>query len=110
MFHLLLCLLPLYSSQLTPNTTSDERNGFLPANESFVFDVDCGPVTNATCNAIKEDLATVGNLIANELYFAVPVCVCVDLVNEYFSEMDSGSIIPSEIATITWETMSCKLY
>lgn len=57
------------------------REGFLTSSKSFNFRIECGPWNNATCQAAKDDLMVVGNLIASELFFKVPVNVCVNVAD-----------------------------
>ena len=106
---LILTIFPLYSAQSTRDTASNNRNGFLPANESFVFNLKCPRYSLVNCTAVKVDLETVGSLIANELYFKVPVSVCVNMDIRFFSLNKNGAPrYPSQVVKLTMGRMACK--
>ena len=56
------------------------RQGYLPANESFVFHMNCHPVywNTTRCNAAKVALQEIGTLIGQQLLFKKPVTVCIE--------------------------------
>ena len=77
----LLLTLSVQCMALEGGQTSIRNRTFLAASKSFVFTVDCGSWNVTKCQAAKDDLKVVGNLIANELYFKVPVFVGVKVVD-----------------------------
>ena len=68
--------------------------------------MDCGSWNVTKCQAAKDDLKVVGNLIANELYFKVPVLVCVYVANVTLPP--EPDILSHHIANTTMITMSSK--
>lgn len=80
----------------------------MPANESIVFNVDCGTWNDEKCNQVKDDLSTVGGLIGNELMFRVPVVACVNLVDVARSGRLYANL--NQVVNLTMGKMSCKSY
>ena len=109
MLPLFLWMFPRHGSALP--TIPSGRNGFLPANQSFEFNVNCGNLAAETCDAMKADLDTLGGLIAEELYFKVPVSVCVEAVDVYTDGPDTnGNVAETQIANGSVSKMFSKYY
>ena len=76
MFILALCLFVIggYSS------SGDPRHGYLAANQSFIFEMNCNKIkwTTNQCDSARIALKEVGTMIGEQLLFRVPVKVCVD--------------------------------
>ena len=76
-----------------PLPPRDSFTDFLPLNRSFEFQVNCGSLTEFNCAQVKLGLKTVGNLIAAEILFKVPILVGVTFVEESFSHFHKYSIM-----------------
>ena len=81
MILLLVVVLIDFASCLEEGSIINPRHGYLAMNESFKFHFNCTGWDTPKCNAAKADLAEVGELIANELLFRVPVMVCAKITN-----------------------------
>ena len=96
-----------FASCITPVAdTNNPRHGYLARNESFKFDFNCTGWNIPKCNAAKADLAELGELIADELLFRVPVMVCAKLTNVPWPP--SGLTHRSYYANTTMRSMYSK--
>ena len=85
------------------------REGFLDANKSFEFHIDCSLFEDAAkCDAVTDDLENVGAYIGREIYFNVPVSVCVDFSNHTLPT-DTDMLHSKHIANTTMRRMASKI-
>ena len=50
---------------------------FLPVNESFIFEIECSKMDNASCEYARRELNRVGEWIATDILLRVPIKVSV---------------------------------
>ena len=62
--------------------------GLLSPKETFIIDIDCGELSNYTCQEAKESIDIGAYLISQELYFSFPLVVKVQF--QRFNAFESG--------------------
>ena len=100
-------LLLLFSTHVASNPTEENRmlpqrdsftnQNYLGPNASFIFEFNCEILNVSYCIKAKQELIRVGNLIATDILFRVPLKVKVSIVNDSSLGIDSrftGSIQP----------------
>ena len=87
---------------------SNTPNGFLAPEASFIFNVECNHWQSNECEAAKADLANVGAIIGRELYFKVPINVCVN--QSFVPTPPMAQRLSHHVANTTILQMACNYY
>lgn len=77
----MLCiLLTMFTVLALPSDSPVRKQEFLDLQKSFEFSVDCGSWSPVKCKLANSALQDVGDLIAQQILFKVPIKVCVKMV------------------------------
>ena len=77
--------------------------GFLPPNETFTFNVECRDLEQNSCEAAQESMKAVGEMIAKEIFFTVPLVVNVEFL-KFSSRGIRGGIVQSDYIRPLYQT------
>ena len=73
---MILLALFLLANAIPNDDTVTNSSKYLDLEQSFNFVTDCGTLDEFKCKAAKASLEDVGDLIASQLLFKVPVNIC----------------------------------
>ena len=100
-------LLLLFAAHVASNPTDENRmqpprdlftnQNYLGPNASFIFEFNCEILNVTYCVKAEQELIRVGNLIATDILFRVPLKVKVSIVNDSSLDIETrftGSMQP----------------
>ena len=81
-------------------TAAPVGEGFLLPQDTFKFNVECRDLEQNSCEAAQESMKAVGEMIAKEIFFAVPLVVNVEFFHYHKGLLISDYIRPLYKTTV----------
>ena len=93
-------------AQVLPNRSSFTNQGFLAPEQSFQFNITCGPLNSTQCAELNQTMHQVGTAIGNDLLFVVPVKVQIGIANgpssRFTNSATSTNFVPNVVTQVTY--------